>query len=83
MKGMYYIEWIDSVSDGSWRFDEGIDNKCEKVETLGFLVKEDDSCVTIALNHGKVNEQFSCLMTIPKCCIKLIKPIKEILYENL
>ena len=80
---MHYIEWIDSVSDDAWRFEEGIDNKCEEVETIGFLVKEDEKCVTIALNHGKTNDAYSCMITIPKCCIILIKPMYDTLKRDI
>jgi len=70
------IVWIDSSHTGGWTNKKG---NVSFIETMGYLVDEDDISVTLAqsrcLNEGFV--QFSNIQVIVKCCIKKRWKIKE------
>ncbi len=71
------IEWIDSSSDtGRWTTPEEIDNDVLEVVSIGFLVKEDDRQITLALNRIAEPEQYCQMVSIPKVAITLMTVIE-------
>jgi hypothetical protein len=73
---MVYVEWIDSCTTSGWCGDEQIENAGNSLHcrTVGFLVKETDSAIVLALNNAygdRVRCPFGDLMTIPKIAITL------------
>ena len=71
-----YIEWIDSCRTEGWCTHREIENVGAPMEcrTVGFLVREDDRSIVLALSaaHGDhVGSPYCSLMTIPKKSITL------------
>lgn len=74
-----YVEWIDSTRTEGWCTHREIENACTPMDcrTVGFLVREDDKAIVLALNaaHGEhVGSPYGSLMTIPKLAITLRTP---------
>ena len=71
---MVYLEWVDSTRTEGWCSRKEVDALVPlECKTAGFLVREDDSMIVIALNvsHPESGSPFGSLMTIPKICIRL------------
>lgn len=80
MKLKYPIEcvtWEDHYSQDDWIELEKFDNKAATVVSVGYLVKEDDIALTLALNVCDGTE-VSCAMTIIKKCVLARKRIKDV-----
>ena len=71
------IDWVDSARAFDWTLMEDVDEKSLDCISIGFLLKETDSHVTIAQNYGLKPEQVCNLITIPKCSIRNIREIKQ------
>jgi hypothetical protein len=66
-----YIEWGDAFSIDAWTpVEDAIDGDYELVESVGFLLSENDDSVTLCLNLREEAGIVSCVMTIPKGMIK-------------
>jgi hypothetical protein len=67
---MIYIIWMDACADsGDWLSADDIETELMPIHSIGYLVKQTDTCVTIAqsLDHeGKSGER----LTIPNECIQ-------------
>lgn len=71
-----YIQWGDAFSIDAWTpVEEAIDGDYELVESIGFLLSENDDSVTLCLNLREEAGIVSCVMTIPKGMIKLRRQI--------
>lgn len=72
-----HIKWRDAASLGNWRsikaVKEFIQGELDKVETVGMLVHEDESKITLIQTAG-VNAVIG-LFEIPKGCITEIREI--------
>ena len=64
---MIYIEWIDSSSVDGWVFTEDFEPKLQTVESVGFIVHENEEMITIS-SHRAPNLVHSPF-TIPKIAI--------------
>jgi hypothetical protein len=62
------VIWDDHYSKDAWSEIVEHDNKAMRVTSIGFLIKEDDKAITLALNLG-ANDTVSCAMTILKTAI--------------
>lgn len=74
---MKYIKWVDSAAPNGWVFDNELDFSVVIVESLGWVINEDDHSITLSshkTNHG----QSHAPMTIPKVAITEIKDLKEL-----
>jgi hypothetical protein len=61
------VRWIDPHSVDEWTTIEEIDQTPCVVESIGILLKENDSVIVLTLN--KSDDTASCTMIIPKRCI--------------
>jgi len=71
-----YVEWIDSTRTEGWCTAREIEDACTPMEccTVGFLVREDDRAIVLALNTARgehVGSPYGSLMTIPRASITL------------
>jgi len=60
-------------------YDEGSDDRdfeLGEVDMVGFLVKEDDKKVVVAMEHFKSHDTVRRVLSIPKGCIVKMKVIK-------
>ena len=69
-----YIEWIDSCGGSArWQFEEDIIHEVLTIKTLGFLIKENDTLISVANSIAPETEhqtaQINGVMTIPKIAI--------------
>lgn len=63
------IAWLDAVSEDQWIPRGDITPHHHTCVSLGFLVDESDTVVTLALNHDLTSGNLSCIMHIPKVMI--------------
>ena len=66
---MVWIEWADAVSIDDWEDKEEVAG-CPIVRSCGFLLKEDDDAIALALNHDVANDRVSCAIIIPKVLVR-------------
>lgn len=64
-----YVLWKDAVSEDAWKNVDEIHSHYHLIETVGFVVKESDEVLTIALNHDIESDNFSCTIHIPQAMI--------------
>jgi len=62
---MALVEWQDAESVDDWTSEDEIDHSIAPVFSVGWLLKEDFEAITLALNHDRKNDSFSCIMKIP------------------
>lgn len=64
------IRWVDAVGTSSWRSIESVKrDEITEVDTLGFVIAEDEKCVVIAQSLDLDNENVTHVMVIPQVCI--------------
>jgi hypothetical protein len=76
------VTWIDSVTYGGWKFPDEVnkwmDNPASKIESVGYLIRENKDVVVIASSKTEgAEKQHSALTLIPKVAIKKIKTLKS------
>ena len=74
MDKMVWVKWIDSGGTSRW-IDLPAAEKDEYclVETVGYLVKEDDERITVAQSFDKANNTVNALLTVPKVAVQEVK----------
>jgi hypothetical protein len=70
------VEWVDSESVDAWTSLEELNVSQPVIITLGYLVKETKDAIAISPNWDNKNKNVSCVMIIPKCCIKKRRKMK-------
>lgn len=65
-----YVEWIDSQSQADWTKLNELDNELHMTISVGFLVKETDKHLCLALSWDKQTGSVNCWCDIPKVSIK-------------
>jgi hypothetical protein len=73
------IDWVDSCSSvgGGWVFLDELEAGAKKCRSIGWIIAEDEESITVSGHLG--NDPDQCLgdMTIPRCAIAKITPMKE------
>ncbi len=76
---LYYIEWLDHCSDAmNWTSERGENMEPCLIMTTGFVLKDDEKYVVLAMNYDKRTPKGSMVsgrMTILKNCIKKRKKL--------
>lgn len=70
------VEWYDSESIDPWTNVDDLNSDGPAIITIGFVVKENDRMLVVSPNWDSKNRNVSCVMMIPKCCIKKRREIK-------
>ena len=65
-----FILWADAHSEDAWAAADDVELRIHLVHTYGQVIREDDNLVMVALNYVPADGGVSCVMIIPKCCIK-------------
>ena len=65
-----HIRWVDPTSQDAWEDIKDFKEEAHVIDTVGFFLKETDSTLSLALNIDVEREGCSCVMSIPKVCIK-------------
>lgn len=71
-----YVRWFDSSEFDGWTPTKELQRDVEhyeKCETLGFLVAESSSHITVAATRALEKDEYCSCMQIPKKCILKIK----------
>lgn len=81
------VHWLDASAETSHLPPEAAENShCYDVATVGFLLKEDDREVVLAMEHYNDGERKLCrhICTIPKISILYIEEVakKKIVYRH-
>ena len=69
---LVYVQWVDSCCGSGWQTLERIRAACTKCITVGFLVHEDDECISVATTlgyHEGEPNQTADAITIPRVAI--------------
>lgn len=75
---MVLVKWIDSGGNGKWI---GIaeaekDDVCE-IETIGYLITDDESKVTVGQSWDDGNKCVNAILTIPKIAVTSIEMLRK------
>lgn len=70
-----HIEWVDSSSTRGWNYMPEFKDQELIVVSIGFLLKETKSDVTISTSYTPYGSAMDPL-TIPRCSIKKLKVFK-------
>lgn len=67
---LVHIKWLDSASypDQCWHLIENHEHSVIYIDTVGYVIYEDEQVVTLAMNISTVGHMIGD-MTIPKSCI--------------
>jgi hypothetical protein len=52
-RALLYLEWIDSASSDGWQPLAGYEHGPIYIQSVGWLIHEDDAVVTLASNIGR------------------------------
>lgn len=72
VKGLLYVEWLDSAGRRGWHSPDDIDNEPAFCRTVGWLYQEDKRAVTLVPTHSEYSDSDPSAMdpvTIPRACI--------------
>jgi len=70
-----YIEWIDSISRQGWEDLDG-DYDITLIKSIGYLVSENEKCISITTSLDLKFEMAVNIVVIPKSAIKKRKFVK-------
>jgi len=62
---MVRIKWVDAVDVTDWVSIESVDPVCPIIVSLGFLIKDCDTGLSIAMNLDHDDGKVSMVLTIP------------------
>lgn len=71
-----YVEWVDPHSIDPWTPKEDINSDITLVKSVGFLIRQEEANIVLALNYDEAEDTISCVMVIPKVCIKKMQQVK-------
>lgn len=64
-----HIEWLDSGIYAEWTDVSDLDQTLGVTHSVGILVEEHDSFITLVLSFDPESESVNNLMYVPKCAI--------------
>lgn len=67
------VEWLDAVSSNGWELYEETTNSPHLISTVGYLIKESEDSVLLAMAKDEESDNFNCTFVIPKGMVKEIK----------
>ncbi len=75
------IAWEDPCNYSEWAYKQDAEKKtASEVLSIGFLVKEDDQYITLALDISideDDDEQFNSYAVVPKVCVRRRRTVKS------
>lgn len=78
MKDIIALEWIDAESDDAWRdIAEHESSDLARIESVGFLLSENEKVIRLAQNIDQTNGKASMVITIPRAWIVSRKVVKR------
>lgn len=71
---MVLIEWLDARSNDGWlTMEDAQAMKPAEVETVGWIISEDELVVRVSPSIDEEEEMVDYCLAIPRCCIKNIQ----------
>lgn len=67
------VKWYDAESHDDWEDISKVSRECKLIETVGFIVADDNNGLTLAMNHDRVNEMVSMIMCLPNHWIESVE----------
>lgn len=75
----FFVKWMDAVSVDDWSDrTEAQNTDLVEVHSVGILIYQDETKITLALNHDIDNDKCSCVMTIPTGMIVSMQKLNPI-----
>lgn len=76
------VEWIDSISDGSWVTREEAVTRAQKGDILactsvGLLLADTDDYVLLATSHMRDGDLVQGLLQIPRVAVRGVKELRR------
>lgn len=71
------VAWLDTHSDDAWENLANLDGTPKLCESVGFLVKNTESYVSVAGTIGVNDVDACCIIHIPKVCIEKITVLSK------
>lgn len=72
-KDVIYVEWYDASSTDEWTPLSEVDGTPKLCQSIGWLVKKTSTDISIA--NSREGDEFSCIIHIPRVCIRYVRPI--------
>ena len=73
------VKWLDSITFGHWTSKEEVEKSVlSPCYASGFLVRQDDKVVTVALLISRDKESFSNWINIPTQAVLEVSVIREV-----
>lgn len=72
------VIWVDSETTLSgWNDLSDLTNELVPIRTAGYLVRSDESAVTVCLSLDPKNEHYNGAILIPRVCIKSVNELRN------
>ena len=71
-----YLRWLDSALTPEWTHAPSEHTGLSEIETVGYLILEDNKHIQVAQNSFKEYDKYSAIMAIPKSAILERKTLK-------
>ena len=75
MKKAFLIYWKDAASEDCWMHVDEIKASYHLIQTIGWMITETDQVIVLGLNHDVTENNYACMIHIPKACILHIQEI--------
>jgi hypothetical protein len=79
------VRWVDSATSEGWQDEQDVRKEALKVHTVGFLVRESESTLTLALTRSRLGEgatPWCHTIAIPKCSIYRREVLTECMADD-
>lgn len=65
-----HVTWRDSEAENSWTPISEVSEELDLTHTVGFLIKETESHLLIALSYDSATQSINCFKRLPRACIE-------------
>lgn len=72
------VKWYDAQSHDDWIDIESAGDELPLIQTLGYLLKETETEIIVAMQLDLKNEQTSMIMTIPNLWVESIERVRVV-----
>lgn len=73
-----HISWIDSTGVADWTPVDQVGNEIKLTHSVGFLVRETENSIVLALSYDPETESVHCFKHIPIVAIEELREICQI-----
>lgn len=73
-----HVVWLDSEADANWTPLESITEELDITHSAGFLIKEAETFILLALSYDETTQSINTFKKIPLAAIQKITKIKKV-----